>query len=1382
MDEEECLEQLFDCGPVSPIYLDGRVSGVKARLMLDSGAGLSYVSPAFAERHSGLAVRKGKFRKGITTTGETVIFSKYAVSHVECGEADFVSALALVSTPPGADVVIGRNLMKAHHWIVSHRSGRVLARGRVVAEGQVERTTEEADEKNEENEKNEKNEKNETTVSAGGNGRRVENEDVGRRPVDAPSTREKKKRKRRPGRRRRENEGEEEEEQLDEEKEKRERSEPDEAGGRKGGRRHAGASPPESEPGEAEPQRAVKGRAPRKRRLPGFLRDETFALGSEAQKALRRHDQIDDDGAETLTALCAMEIEDIEDEDQKNSEVVEDETEKEFVESLKKRYPETFSATLTRQPPLRSVNFSVELTEDAKPLPHRAPYPLSSEQRKALQEIVDEMAAAGLIRRHDGPASCPMFLVKKKTLPGQKPRFRAVLDARPRNAQTAARPFSAPRVDMELPKLRGAKVTSCVDATQAFYQVRIVPEQEHLFSFCDPAGTVWRMTCMPMGCTNAMAVLADLTAVIFEDFIRNGEMVPYADDWALVSGSKEEHRDLLERFVRRCSEQQIVLHPDKSKFFTDRVNFLGYTIRGDEATPIFDKIAAVRDYPVPTTVTEVRRFLGMANYYSNLIPRFRVVAAALDKLTGMKLDDAGRHRNKKFEWGKEQQASFDELKELLTSEPVIMLPDLEKGQFTLRADASVDGLGAVLEQEGDDGQMRPVAYYSRKTTEAERRMDIRTLELLAVVSALDRMYMWLGGAVIDVWTDHRSLVYLSESCPVSRRLVRTLDVLQQHRMRWHYIPGTENVVADALSRREDFVEDDTAENTKVFRRYMKAALRMAEGHGDVTDADLIFDGSAFEEPETKGGGAAIYPITVLAALSHVHLVPEESFANEFREGYKDDPFFAPIQKALREGARQGPLEMHDNYYEVDGLLYHHHVLYGSRLCVPRGDALNHVLAAAHDDIGHFGMKKTVSALTRVFFPRLRQTVEAYVRGCAACQRAKARHGQRKGELMPLPIPARPWTDISLDFVGGLPEVYGKNGILTVVDRRSKEVRAIPMRLTDGESSAEAVVDALLEHVYQYSGPFFSILSDRGTQFTSRLFRDITERLGVSLRMSTAYHPETDGQTERYNKVLAESLRATLNNGDYQWPDVLPFVVYGINSTVHQALGCSPFEASSGRAPLQWLDAVGRPHSLENNIDDEQSLRVAVDRMVQQALEEAQQKYKASVDVKRRPAPVFTKGQRVMVRSAVLQSKAESELMGNSRKLMSKYVGPLRVVEKINANAYRIELPRGSRAHDVINVQHLEKYQPSGTYGRKDAPPPVWVAEDGDYYEPEQILKHRMWSGHGAGNPRVEYLVSWAGYGAEENSWLGVDDLSLCLGMLKAYWAGIGKTPPAGALP
>lgn len=172
--------------------------------------------------------------------------------------------------------------------------------------------------------------------------------------------------------------------------------------------------------------------------------------------------------------------------------------------------------------------------------------------------------------------------------------------------------------------------------------------------------------------------------------------------------------------------------------------------------------------------------------------------------------------------------------------------------------------------------------------------------------------------------------------------------------------------------------------------------------------------------------------------------------------------------------------------------------------------MNRMLAAAHDDVGHFGVKKTVSAMAHLFFPRLRHHVEAYVRGCAECQRAKSRHEARQGELMPLPIPERPWTDISLDLVSGLPEVYGKNAILTIVDRRSKEVRAVPMATRDGETSTEAIVDALLENVYQYTGPFYSVLSDRGSQFTSRLFRDITERLGVSLKMSTSYHPETDG--------------------------------------------------------------------------------------------------------------------------------------------------------------------------------------------------------------------------------------------------------------------------------
>jgi hypothetical protein len=136
-----------------------------------------------------------------------------------------------------------------------------------------------------------------------------------------------------------------------------------------------------------------------------------------------------------------------------------------------------------------------------------------------------------------------------------------------------------------------------------------------------------------------------------------------------------------------------------------------------------------------------------------------------------------------------------------------------------------------------------------------------------------------------------------------------------------------------------------------------------------------------------------------------------------------------------------------------------------------------------------GVKKTMSGLGSMFFPRMKAQVQRYIRGCLECNRAKGDNGKKQGELMPLPIPARPWTDVSLDIVSGFPLVRGKNVILTVVDRRTKTVRAIPIATKDGESNTEAIVDALLDGVYQYTGPFWSLVSDRGPQFTSELYRE-----------------------------------------------------------------------------------------------------------------------------------------------------------------------------------------------------------------------------------------------------------------------------------------------------
>lgn len=481
---------------------------------------------------------------------------------------------------------------------------------------------------------------------------------------------------------------------------------------------------------------------------------------------------------------------------------------------------------------------------------------------------------------------------------------------------------------------------------------------------------------------------------------------------------------------------------------------------------------------------------------------------------------------------------------------------------------------------------------------------------------------------------------------------------------------------------------------------------------------------------------------------------------------------------MLEGKPSTPTDPHDRYYEAGGILFRYHPIHGAQLCVPEGEALNRVLGAAHDDNGHMGVKKTVSSLGGVFFPRLKARVERYIRGCVACNRAKANTQKPQGELMPLPVPPRPWTDISLDIVSGFKETYGKNAILTIVDRRTKTLRAVPMATKDGESSTEAIVDALLEHVYQYTGPFFNILSDRGPQFTSTLYREVMSRFGVNISLTTAYHPQTDGLTERYNRVLAESLRATLNNsGDYAWPDVLPFVVYGINSTVQQALGMSPFEADYARAPLQWWDTL-QPRRQDDGADVPLDDRSAVDRMVQEALEDGQRLMKARADAKRRPSPNYKPGDRVYVSASALRSREENEMLGSSTKLRSRFVGPFRIVRKINANAFEIELPPAMRrVHNVINVVYLRRVVEMGTFGRVDEPPPVMVNSDGDYYQPDAILSHRV-----RASGQYEYLVSWVGYGTEDNSWITIQDLALCGDMVRAYWSASGKAPPKGSIP
>lgn len=1299
------------------------VDGVARSMFIDGGASLSCLHPRVAAEQR-LEVHTGQTERCVSWFGQQRSTDQYVVTAIAAGEFEAVVCLPLLETPSGCDIVLGKNLLSMHHVTEDHATGRLTSRGRVLFEG---------------------------TRQAALN-------------VTAPKTVAKTTSPHGPS-----------------------PFSPNTP------TPEAGPSPTAaaSDPAVAAARTKAKGTAP-KPAAPAPIAPP--ATGGRYALRPRRADALfvrDDDDPAPLNTLYEMEhlrawqragaVEEIftvhaneiaEGPALLGSLGIRDAEEAKSLEArLLSRFADRFKTTLDHCPPLRHRNFSVDVTDD-DPLPHRPSYGTTPEGRAALLQIVQEMARSGLIRRHSGPASCPIFLVKKKTLPGQPPRWRAVLDARPRNAKTRQQPFTPPPMRDLLSRLCHGKVLSQLDATSAYFQVRIEPDQENMFTFADPEGRRWAMRVMTMGATNAMATLYDIVSDIFHDFIAAEELIFYADDWVLVSQDVPSHYKLLVRFMERCEKHDFVLHPEKSRLFVSSVDFLGHRIEGGHATPLVDKVEAITSWPQPKRRTDLRAFLGTANYYAHYIPNYRAVVAPLDRLTGKGA----------FLWTEACSAAFDEVKRLLTSAPVLMLPDLSLRQFTLRADASDFALGAVLEQTRE-GKSHPVAYYCSPIEGSDRNLHIRVKELMSICMCLQKYEHWLVGAIIDVYTDHESLVQLGKACRVTPKILRCLDTLQMFDLRWHYIPGADNHVADGLSRRADLAPDANLDDHRqaIFNDYLRAAHLQATASNERVPQRSL-GGTIFDEPPRAGRSATGYDISVLAALmpdpGTVSVSPAPDFATVARAAYATDEFFGPIVQLLRTGATASHLDLHANYYLAAGLLYRDSVVSGPQLCVPVGEALNLILHAAHNAAGHLGISKTVTNLKRFFFPRLRRTVQAYIAGCDDCQRNKAIHRRPAGLYTPLHIPTRPWTHISIDVVSGLPTVYEKfDAILTIVCRYTKMVIAVPISKT---IDAEGVVDVLLQHVYARTGPILSIVSDRGSQFTSVLFRQLWERVGTKLNFSTAYHPQSDGQTEVYNRVLLSMLRTNLNDGDCNWVDVLPCLMYQLNSTVHDALQCSPYEADYGREPMQLWDALNSEHAPAPTDPSPAESREALDRMIRGALEEAQRKTKIIADAKRRPAPHIKVGDRVRVASTSLLSQAE-RLLFDHQKLRAKRIGPYRVLAVNANNTVVLDLPPAMRAHSAINVCNVTPYTPTDSFGRVDEPPPLMVTATGDYFAPESILRHRELSPRN-GTPQFQYYIKWAGYSNEHNSWLTPDDLHLCRSLLDGYWQGLQKVPPKRALP
>lgn len=563
-------------------------------------------------------------------------------------------------------------------------------------------------------------------------------------------------------------------------------------------------------------------------------------------------------------------------------------------------------------------------------------------------------------------------------------------------------------------------------------------------------------------------------------------------------------------------------------------------------------------------------------------------------------------------WTDEATNAFVKLKSVMTSTPVLALPDFTK-TFIIESDACGVGIGAVLMQEG-----RPIAFTSKPLGPRHMGLSTYEKELLAVVHAVTKWRPYLIGRRFLIRADQQSLKYFLDARAVTPAQQKWLTKLLGYDYAIEYKKGSSNKVADALSRK--FENGEICSVTYVSCAWMEDLL--AELKTDPWITDFIFK------------------------------VSQPSFGK-------------------------------NNFTVRDGLVYYkQHQLVISP--TSRWKAL--LLAEFHDSpiAGHAGYLKTVKRLSKLFYwSRMHKEVRDYIACCDVCQRNKYSTLSPAGYLQPLPIPTTVWTDISMDFVEGLPKSKGKTVILVVVDRLTKYAHFLALK---HPYTATSVAQKFLETVIKLHGFPQSIVSDRDAVFTSNFWQELFRLHGTQLRMSSSYHPQTDGQTEVVNRCLEGYLRCFAGNKPKGWSSWLPWAEYWYNTSYHTSTNTTPFEALYGIPPpvlATYLPGEAKTTTLDEAI----TKRNEVLSMLKDQLQVVQNKMKLRADEGRRDV-VYQVGDYVYLK--LQPYRQNSNVQRKNQKLSPRYFGPYKILEPIGPVAYRLDLPKESKIHSVFHVSFLKK--------------------------------------------------------------------------------------------
>ncbi len=915
------------------------------------------------------------------------------------------------------------------------------------------------------------------------------------------------------------------------------------------------------------------------------------------------------------------------------------------LEAFLNRHDDMFASNPSDLGRCKLVHHHIETTG---PPVYQHRYRTAAQLRPIVKQQIDEMLANDIIRPSTSPYGAPILLVKKKDSD-----YRFCVDYRKLNENTVKDRYPLPRIDETIDSLHGATYFSTLDLASGYWQIELDEESKPKTAFTTEFGH-FEFNRMPFGLQNAPSSFQRLMNRIFQEEL-NAFVLVYLDDIIVFSRSLDDHFRHLEVVFQRLREAGLKLKLKKCSFVKDSVPYLGHIVSANGLATDPAKIAAMMKFPAPKNVKQLQTFLGLTNYYRRFVPNFAQLAHPLTELT---------KKDAEFTWDEQQEKSFQSLKDRLVSSPVLAFPDFTK-PFIVCTDACDYGIGAVLAQKHEVpglGEAEVViAYMSRHLLERERHWATVEKEAFAIIQACKTFFPYLYGRTFTVVTDHKPLQWLASIKEPTGRLMRWSLWLQQFDMTIGYRTGKTNQNADCLSRTPINVVDTVGanESTTTFDREGPATLQWIPEWKTAQDQDEFCQ-------------------LVLDRLKTMDSHEEESQGKRLDALNEREERFIVLPGGLL-GTKKG------------------------QLVVPQ-KMTTEILSRSHDHklAGHMGVTRTLSRVTtRYFWPKVKEAVVKFVRNCLLCAKRKG-HRKNVAPLQPLPAATFAWQRVAMDIVGPLEESYkGNRYILVMTEYSTRYAETAPME----NQTAITVANAFVQSIILRHGAPNEILTDQGTNFQSGLVQSILDLLQVKRLRTSAYRPETDGLTERFNRTMCDMLAAYVTGDPARWDEYLPYITFAYNTSKQASVKETPFYLLYGHDPLgpDELTVQERPrYPFEEDDTFAANWRRAKEVSLQ-CLQDAQLIQKTHYDKRVREEEIKV-GDWVLLR----------EMRAATKKFEPRWLGPFKVTKQLGRANYAIlrsaplesdgtEPITETRTEEVVHKNRIKRYNGHTTQPASDPP-------------------------------------------------------------------------------